>query len=135
MFQCIGAGLGLDFGYRKVFAVFFFNLDFDRHAVAVPAGNVHCIETGHRPTFNDDVFKNFVNSMANMDVAICVGRPIMQNKFWTALAGRPDRRVDAIFGPLRDPLGFALGQIAAHGKRGVRQIKGLSIVHGWRNSL
>ena len=46
LFFGIGAGFFLHFGGGQVFAVQFFDLDFDRHAVAIPAWNVRGVETG-----------------------------------------------------------------------------------------
>ena len=74
----VGTRLGLHFSNRQMFAVFFLNLNFNRHAVAIPARHISRIEAGHVAAFDDDVFQDFVDGMPDVDVAIRVGWAIVQ---------------------------------------------------------
>src|SRR5690606_40002763 len=63
-----------------------------------------------------------VDRVADVDVAVRIGRPVMQNEARAPAAGRSDGLVDVVFFPLGNPGGFALGEIPPHGKRGVGQV-------------
>ena len=76
----IGPGKCLDLGRRHPFAVLLFNLNFDRHAVAVPAWHISGIKTRHQPGLDNDVLQDLVNRMTNVNIPIRVGRTIVQHK-------------------------------------------------------
>ncbi len=130
LFQSVGASLGLYFTNRQVLAVFFLDLDFDGHAVAVPAGHIVGIEAIHRAAFNDDVFQDFVDRVADVNVAVGIRRAIVQHKFWSPLAGCANGSINLVFFPFGNPFGFAPGQIATHREGGFGQVQSFSIVHG-----
>ena len=52
----------------------------------------------------------------------------MQHKFWAASADFPDFLVEILFLPGFEHEGLAFGEIAAHGKGRVRQVKRFFIV-------
>ena len=104
-------------GRLNLLAVGFFDLMFDRQAMAIPTGHVWRIEPGQRFTLDDDVFENLIRRMANMNIAVRIGRAIVQNKFWPPLTRRADAFIHAFFLPRFEHGGFAFSQIAAHGKR------------------
>ena len=54
--------------------------------MAIPAGNVGCTESGHGLGFHDQVFQNLVEASAKMDFAGGIGRAIVKNEEWRALA-------------------------------------------------
>ena len=57
-----------------------------RQAMAVPARHIRGIKTTQCLALDDDVLQYLVNGMADMDIAIGIGRAIMQHKPWTALS-------------------------------------------------
>jgi len=58
----------------------FFHVQFDRQTMTIPAGHVGCIETAQGLALDDDVLEYLVDGMPDMDVAIGVGRTIMQDE-------------------------------------------------------
>jgi hypothetical protein len=116
---------------RHVFAVQQFDLMLDRQAVAIPAGNVGGVETGQGLGADDDVLEDLVDRMADVNVAVGVGRAIVQDETWPSLRGRADALVELALLPGGDPLWLAAGEIATHRKRRVGQVEGFLVVsHG-----
>ena len=64
-----------------------------------------------------------------MDVAVGVGRPVVQHVRRRALARVEDARVQLRLGPAREDLGLALGQVRLHRERRVRQVQRRFVVH------
>ena len=95
----------------------FFNHDFDGQSVAVPARHIRRIETGQRFAADDDVFQDFIDGVADVDVAVGIRWAVVQDEFRTAGGFFTQFLVAVLFLPLFDPAGFALGKVAAHGKR------------------
>ena len=124
----VGAGEALRLFHRQVLAVLLLDLALDRHAVAVPTGHIDCIEAREAARLDDDVLQNFVHRMADVDVAIGVRRTVVQDKFRPALGGGANLLVQPPLLPVLDPFRFALGEIAAHGKRRVGEIQGVLVI-------
>ncbi len=59
--------------------------------------------------------------MADMDVAVGVRGPVMEDEFRQARRGRAQPLVEAQPVPAREQLGLLLRQPGAHGKVGLRQ--------------
>jgi hypothetical protein len=55
------------------------DLDLDGQAVAVPAGHVGRIEALHGLRLDDEILEDFVERGAQVDVAVGVGRPVVQD--------------------------------------------------------
>ena len=127
-----GAAFGLHIVAAEFAAVDFFNRVFNRQAVAVPTRNVGRVITHELARLDDDVFQNLVDGVANVDVAIGIGRAVVQHKFGRTRTGSTQLLVNAFFFPFCDPFGFALGQVAAHGEGGVGQVQGFGKIdaHG-----
>ena len=100
----------LRLGGRQVLAVGLFDLHLDRHAVAVPARHVRRVEPGHRPVLDDDVLQDLVDGMADVDVAVGVGRAVVQHEARASGARLADRLVDLALLPFLDPAGLALAR-------------------------
>ena len=64
----------------NVLAVQLLDLVLDRQAVAVPARDIGRIETGQRLRANDDVLENLVDRVADVDVAVGIGRAVVQDE-------------------------------------------------------
>ena len=58
----------------------------DRQAVAVPAGHVGRVEARHRLGLDHDVLQDLVDRVADVDVAVGVGRAVVQDELRAALA-------------------------------------------------
>ena len=126
-FLAEGFGVDLDAGL----ADFLFHLQFNRQAVAIPARHIARVVTVQRAAFDDDVFQNLVDRMADMNVAVGVRRAVVQHKGWAALTGFADFLIQTVLPPLLQHLRFALGEVAAHRKIGVGQVKrGFVVGHG-----
>src|SRR5690606_28098596 len=104
-------------------AEFFLNVVFDRQAMTIPAGYIGRIKAAHGAAFNDDVFENFVNRMADMNIAVSVWRTIVQNELFATGAGLTNLLVDIVGLPLLEHFGLALGKVRLHGKVGIGQIQ------------
>ena len=82
----IGAAFGAEIqnGHRilvaALIAVLFFNLPFNRQAVAIPTGDVIRVKPRHLRSAIDHVLQNLIQRMADMQIAIGIGRAIMQHE-------------------------------------------------------
>ena len=101
----------------------------DRQAMAVPSRHIGGVEAGHRFRFDDDVFQNLVERMADMDAAVGVGRAIVQEIAGPALAGFLNARIQAFLLPPGEQFRLPLRQIGLHRKIGFRQIESRLVVH------
>jgi hypothetical protein len=68
-----------------VLAVGLLDLVLDRQAVAVPARHIGRVETGQRLGADDDVLEDLVHRVADVDVAVGVGRAVVQHEARAAL--------------------------------------------------
>jgi hypothetical protein len=102
---------------------------FDGQTVAVPARYIYAVETGHVFRFNDDILDDFIESSAQMNIAIGVGRPVMKNVRCFPLGRLPDFFVNVHFFPFFQHFRFALSQICLHWKIGLRKIQGVFVIH------
>ena len=104
----IRARLALHFGHRQMLAELLFNLNLDRHAVAIPARHVMRVKAGHVAALDNDVFQNLVHRMADVDIAVRIRRAVMQGEHRATLCGLANALVNFLLLPLRDPLRFTL---------------------------
>ena len=72
---------------------FLLDLPFDREPMTVPAGNVVGFPARHLMRTDDDVLKRLVERRADVDVAVGVGRPVVEHEFGAALAALAQRRI------------------------------------------
>ena len=61
-------------------AIALLDFPFDRQTVAVPAGDIGRVEPGHLPRTHHKVLQDLVQRGADMDVAIGIGRAVMQHE-------------------------------------------------------
>ena len=61
--------------------ILFLDLPFDRQAVTVPAGHVVGIKAEHLLALGNDVLEDLVQRVPDMDVAVGVGRAVVQHEF------------------------------------------------------
>jgi len=117
-----------------------FDLVLDRQPVAIPARHEVRIEAGELPGLDHHVLEDLAEAVADVQRAVGVGRAIVQHEQRRPVARGAQAFVKsaALRGvvPGLDPARLALGQIAAHRKRSVRQVQGLAVVrcgaHGRR---
>ncbi len=109
-------------------AIFLLDLPFDRQAVTVPARHVIGIEAQHLLAARHHVLQDLVERGADMDVAVGVGRAVMQDEFALALRGLAQLAVEVFLLPARQQNRLALGQAGAHREFGLRQEQGFGIV-------
>ena len=84
--------------------------------MAIPARDIGRIKIRQGFGFNNNIFQNFVNGMTDMDIAIGIGRAIVQDKGFLAFFCTADLTIEIILRPLGQHLRFPLRQITAHGK-------------------
>ncbi|MGY3355791.1 hypothetical protein ACVWZK_002454 [Bradyrhizobium sp. GM0.4] len=111
--------------------VLFLDLPFDRQAVAVPTGHVVGVEAEHLLALGHDVLEDLVQRVPDMDVAIGVGRAVMQHEFGAALGFLAELVVKADVVPVFQQLRLALRQAGPHREFGLRQEQGFRIVFGF----
>ena len=87
----------------------FFNRVFNGQAVAVPARNVLCVKACQLLGLDDHVFEDFVQGVANVQIAIGVGWAIVQHKQGRTLAGHPQFLIQALVTPSFGPSWLTLG--------------------------
>ena len=123
-----GTGQRADLVAGNVLAVQFFDLVFNWQAMAVPARNVRRVETGQCLGADDDVLEYLVDRMADVNIAVGVGRAVVQDEQRASLRRFADLLVEFFLLPGRNPLRLALGEIAAHGEGRVGEVKCVFVV-------
>ena len=99
-----------------------FDLHFDRHAVAVPAGHVRSLIPFEGFLLDDHVFQDLVDGMADMNGTVGIRRTVMKNEL-LGVATLIKNAVDDLFlVPFTHPAGFAFGEIPAHRERCIRKV-------------
>ena len=101
------------------------DVDLDGQAVAVPTGNVGSVIAEHGARLDDEVLEDLVEGRAQVDVAVGVGRAVMEDER-RAPGGGPlleDLLVKAVRFPLLDGLRLLLGQGGFHGESGLGQVE------------
>ena len=110
-------------------AVLFLDLPLDGQTVAVPAGDVARIAALHLLRTDNHILKDFVQRVADVEVAVGIGRAVVQRK---GLAARALAQL-AIYVkrlPACQPLGLTLGQARTHRKIRFWQVQGVFVVKG-----
>ena len=73
-----------------------FHLQLDRQAMAIPAWHVRGMKALHALDLEDEVLENLVEGMADMDMAIGVGRAVVQYIDWLGRTFRFHLLVQAV---------------------------------------
>ena len=130
----VGAALGAELQHRDRvlvllgLAVLLLDLPLDRQAVAVPAGDVVGVVAGHLAGAVDDVLVDLVQRGADMDVAVRIGRAVVQDEFRPPARGGTQAGPQVHLLPAGEDLRLALRQVAAHREGGLRQEHGVAVV-------
>ena len=117
-------GLGLALGA----VILFLDLPLDRQTVAIPAGNVVRIIAAHLERAGDDVLEDLVQRMADMDVAVGIGRTIVQHELFATGGRGTQLLVEIHLAPARNGFRLFLRQACTHRKLGLGQIEGLRVI-------
>ena len=107
---------------------FFLDLPFDREPVTVPAGNVVGFPARHLMRTDDDVLQRLVERRADVNVAVGVRRPVVEDEFRAAFAAPAQLRIQILTRPARQNFWLLLRQTSAHGKIRLRQIEGARVI-------
>ena len=94
--------------------------------MAIPTGDVGRIEAFHRFDFDDEVLEDFVERVAEVDVAVGVGRAVVQH---VQGAGGADFGVEIFGVPAGKGARLHLGEVGLHGEGGFGQVDSLVDVH------
>ena len=104
------------------------DLVLDGLAVAVPAGDVRRLEALHGLIAVDDVLRDLVLRVAEVDRAVGVRGAVVQDELLVALVLLEQLGVDVVVLPLLEPLGLVLGEARAHREARLREIRRLLVL-------
>ncbi|OQC73760.1 MAG: hypothetical protein BWX45_00311 [Deltaproteobacteria bacterium ADurb.Bin002] len=105
------------------------HLVFDRQSMAIPARDIYAVETGHVFGLDHDILDDFVQRRSQMNIAVGVGRAVMQNIGFFALGTRADLVVNVHIFPSFQHFRLAPGQIRLHGEIGLGKIQRFFVIH------
>ena len=106
-------------------------MQFDRQSMTVIAGNIRRIKPEHRARLDDQIFQDFIERRAQMDISIRIRWAIVKDKFVGAGAGLADQCIEIHLGPFFQARGLSLWQVRLLRKLRLRQIYRLLQVEGW----
>ena len=106
------------------------NGGLDGQAVGVPAGYIGGAPAGHVAVLDDHILEDLVQGGADVDVAVGVGRAVVEDKGGLALVALHHLVVEVVVIHLLEHLRLPLGQARPHGEVGLGQVDGLVVVHG-----
>ena len=109
-------------------AVLFLDLPFDGKAVAIPSGDIARVAAHHLLGADDHILEDLVQRVADMQVAVRVGRAVVQCEGFSALGLFAQAVINAHPGPFIEPFWFTLRQTRPHREVGFRQVQRVFIV-------
>ncbi len=104
------------------------DLPLDRQAVAIPAGDVVDVIAQQEARTDHEVLQRLVQGVADVDVAIGVGRAVVQHIERRLLGLTHSAQVAVQVAPLGQDFRLLLRQPAPHGEGGLGQEDGVAIV-------
>ena len=104
------------------------NLQFDGHPVAVPSGDERRLVTHHGARAHDEVLQNLVQGGADMDLAVGVRGPVVQDEERRVFVHLEHPLVQPDCVPALENIDLALGQVGLHREIGLRQPQGRFVV-------
>src|SRR5690606_7191052 len=116
-------------------AIALLHLPFNGKAVAIPARNVVRVLAQHLLGAIDDILQDLVQRMADVEVAIGVGRPIVKHELLAPLRHLALAPIEIHLLPARKNLGLALRQAGAHGEICLGKKNCRSVVDGHPSGL
>lgn len=88
---------------------------FDGHAVGIPAGDIGGVIPLGVFVFDDDVLQDLVQGMAHVDLAVGVGRSVVEDELLVACMEFLFFSIDIVFIPEIQEIRFPFGQAARMG--------------------
>ena len=116
-------------------AVLLLDNPFDRQAVAVPARHIGRVLAEHLLRPVDDVLQDLVESGAEVNVAIGIGRAVVKDELLATPRGFAQPAIKIHLLPAREDHRLALRQIPAHREIGLGQEYGRTIIRRHREPL
>jgi len=89
-------------------ARFLSGLQLGRQAVGIPARNVRCLKAGHILVANDKVLQRLIQRCAEVDIAVCIRRAVVQNIKRLTVVLFENGLVNLVFIPLFEHYRLAL---------------------------
>ena len=96
---------------------------FDGHAVGIPAGDIGGVIPLGVFVFDDDVLQDLVQGMAHVDLAVGVGRSVVEDELLVACMEFLFFSIDIVFIPEIQEIRFPFGQARPHGEFSFRQVQ------------
>ena len=130
----IGAAFGAEFLDRNLvlvelfLAILLLDLPLDRQAVAVPAGHIRRVHALQRLGADDHVLEDMVERMADVHVAIGVGRAVVEDELLAPGARGANLAFEIGLQPFRQNQRLLLRQAGLHRKVGLGQEDGIAII-------
>ena len=104
------------------------DLPLDGQAMAVPARHVDRIPAQHLLRAHDDILEDLVQRRAEVEMAVGVGRPVVEDEFGPPRGLFAQAPVEAGLLPVRGHRRLAFRQPCLHGKAGARHEDGIAVV-------
>src|SRR6516162_9828040 len=98
--------------------------------MTVPAGNVVRFSACHLVRAHNNVLEGLVERCADVDIAVGVRRPVVENEFGPSLAALTESPIEILARPASQNLGLLLRQTSPHGKIGLGQIESARVIEG-----
>ena len=76
--------------------------------MGIPAGNVRCLKAGHILVANDKVLQRLIQRRAEVDIAVCIRRAVVQNIKRLTVVLFENGLVNLVFIPLFEHYRLAL---------------------------
>ncbi len=106
------------------------HLQFDGQAMAIPARHIGRLEAAHPLALQHDILQDLIEGMADMDMAVGIGRTIMENVFRLFPAHFGQLFIEAHLRPFPEDFHLFLGKICLHREAGFRQVQSFFVFHG-----
>jgi hypothetical protein len=101
----------------------------DGQAVAIPSGHVGRVVAFHGLHLDDEILQQLVQGVTQVNVAVGVGRPVVQDVGGLSQPRRADLVIQAGFVPVGQQPGFQLAQVGLHGEIGLGQVNRFLQIH------
>ena len=99
--------------------------------MTVIAGNIRRIKPEHRARLDDQIFQDFIERRAQMDIGIRIRWAVVKDEVFSAGASLSNQRVEIRLGPFFQARRFGLRQVRLLRKLRLWQIYRLLEVEGW----
>src|SRR5262249_40754170 len=106
------------------------DLVLDREAVTIPAGHVDGIVPQHRARLDDEVLEDLVEQVPHVDVAVRIGRTVVENPERTPHRRAADPGIDVDGVPPADHVRLELRQVGLHREGGPGKVERVLVIHG-----